>query len=63
LQERNGGPIRKIEEALERIEAGTYDICGECEEQISEKRLKARPVNTLCIECKRKEEGFEKVIK
>ena len=52
--------IGKIKEALERIENGTYGICEECEEEISKARLKARPVATLCIECKRKQEAEEK---
>ena len=60
MKERNRGLIRKIEEALERIDSGTYGICEECEEEISEGRLKARPITTLCIECKRKQEANEK---
>jgi DnaK suppressor protein len=60
MQERKGGLIRKIEKALERIEDGTYGICEECEKVISEKRLKARPVTTLCIECKREQEEYER---
>ena len=60
MQERNRGLIRKIEEALERIDDGTFGICEECEEEISESRLKARPITTLCIECKRKQEAYEK---
>ena len=62
MQERNRGLIRKIEDALERIENGTYGICEECEEEISESRLKVRPVTTLCIECKRKQEAYEKFL-
>lgn len=52
--------LLKIEEALERIEDGTFGICEKCGEEISEQRLKARPVTTLCIECKKKEEALEK---
>ena len=62
IQERNRGLIRKIESALERIEAGTYGICEECEEEISEGRLAARPITTLCIKCKRKQEKNEKFL-
>ncbi len=62
MQERQSGLRGKIEEALERIENGTYGTCMECEKKISEIRLKARPVATLCIECKRKQERFENVI-
>ena len=49
----------KIEEALERISSGTYGICEECEQQIAFERLKARPVTTLCIECKTEQEEQE----
>lgn len=52
--------ILKIEEALERIENGSFGICDSCGDEIGEQRLKARPVTTLCIECKKKEEALEK---
>ena len=43
--------IRKIEKALDRIEEGTYGACEACSAEISENRLKARPMTTLCIDC------------
>jgi DnaK suppressor protein len=49
----------KIEEALRRIDQGTFGECERCEEMISEARLKARPVTTLCIDCKSEMEGLE----
>ena len=52
--------IAKLKEALERLDAGIYGICEECEEQIGVERLKARPVTTLCIECKQRQEEMEK---
>ena len=52
--------ILKIEEALERIEDGSFGICEKCGEDISEQRLKARPVTTHCIDCKKREEAMEK---
>ena len=61
LRERETKLMRKLREALERIENGTYGICEECEEEISEARLKARPMTTLCIECIREQENAEKV--
>ena len=61
IRDRERKLINKIKEALERIEGGTYGICEDCEEEISESRLEARPVTTLCIECKRKQENAEKV--
>ena len=60
MRDRETVLIRKIKEALEMIKNGTYGICEECEEEIYEGRLKARPVATLCIECKRKQEAEEK---
>ena len=54
--------LEKIRIALERIDNGTFGICEECGRDISIKRLKARLVTTLCIECKTKEEAFEKAL-
>ena len=59
VRERERALIGKIREALEKIKDGTYGICEECEEEISEGRLEARPVTTLCIECKREQETWE----
>ena len=60
IRDRERKLIGKIKEALERIDNGTYGICEDCEEQISEARLKARPVTTLCIDCKKRQETEEK---
>jgi len=46
--------LRDIDNALERIEKGTYGICKYCGEPINEKRLLARPVASACVECKTK---------
>lgn len=43
--------IRRIEQALRRIEDGTYGVCTECGDPISEQRLDALPFTSLCIEC------------
>lgn len=61
IRDRERKLIGKIKDALERIESGTFGICEECGEDISDKRLKARPVTTLCIDCKKKQETDEKV--
>jgi DnaK suppressor protein len=61
IKERDSKLIIKIKKALERIEDGTYGICDECEEEISEARLKARPVTTVCIDCKRAQENHERL--
>ena len=50
----------KIDRALHKIEAGTFGICERCEEEISLKRLEARPETTLCIRCKEEQEREER---
>ena len=60
IRDRERKLISKIKEALQRMEDGEYGICEECGEDISLPRLKARPVTTLCVSCKaRQEEGEE----
>jgi DnaK suppressor protein len=56
LEESDGRLLTAIDEALARIEAGTYGVCVNCGAQIAPERLEAMPWATLCIECKRKEE-------
>jgi DnaK suppressor protein len=60
IRDRERKLISKIREALERIEDGTYGICEICGGDISEKRLRARPVTTMCIACKSRMEALEK---
>ena len=62
IRDRERKLINKIREALERIDAGEFGICELCGEDISEGRLKARPVTTLCIDCKIEEERKEKLL-
>jgi DnaK suppressor protein len=62
IRDREAKLIKKIKSALERIENGTYGICDSCGEDITLKRLKARPVTTQCIDCKSKEEALEKAL-
>lgn len=52
--------IMKIDEALERIEDGTYGYCEETGEEIGIARLMARPTATLCIEAQERHERMEK---
>jgi DnaK suppressor protein len=59
IRDRERKLIGKIKDALARIENDTYGICEECEEEISEGRLQARPVTTLCIDCKNHQERAE----
>ena len=50
--------LRLIDEALEKIEAGAFGACEECGAPIGERRLRAKPWASLCVECKRKEESL-----
>ncbi len=61
IRDRERKLINKIREALERIDEGTFGICEMCDEEIGEARLKARPVTTLCIDCKMEQERKEKI--
>ena len=61
IRDRERKLIAKIKKALERIDDETFGICEECGEDISIRRLKARPVTTLCINCKEEQEKMEKL--
>jgi DnaK suppressor protein len=61
VKDRERKLIIKVKEALERIEAGTFGVCEDCEEPIGLDRLEARPVTTQCIECKIAREKQEKM--
>jgi DnaK suppressor protein len=60
LREREQGLLAKIDAALAKIEEGDYGECLSCGEDISVKRLLARPVAELCIECKSDQEKLER---
>ena len=60
IADREAKLLKKIEDALRKIEDGTYGICEICGKPIGYERLKLRPVASLCIECKRKQEEMEK---
>ncbi|WP_373049211.1 RNA polymerase-binding protein DksA [Vulgatibacter sp.] len=60
LRDREKFLLKKIDKALARIDDGSFGICERCEEEISVKRLEARPVTTLCIRCKEEQEKKEK---
>jgi len=59
LHDRETFLLDKIREALRRLDAGEIDECEECSEPIGFKRLMARPVTTLCFECKTAREQVE----
>lgn len=48
--------VEEIDEALARIDAGTYGTCAECGQEIPEERLAALPYAVLCVEDKRRRE-------
>lgn len=52
--------LKKIDLAISKLEAGAFGICEECGEDISLKRLEARPETALCIRCKEDQERMEK---
>jgi DnaK suppressor protein len=60
IRDRERKLLVKIREALARIDDGTYGKCEECGEAIGIERLKARPVTTLCIDCKSLQEAQER---
>lgn len=60
LRDRDRKLISKIQQALERIDRGTFGICEDCGQAIEEKRLEVRPVTSQCIECKEDQERREK---
>jgi RNA polymerase-binding transcription factor DksA len=43
--------LATIDEALERLDAGTYGICADCKSDIPPRRLHALPFATLCVQC------------
>ena len=61
LKERESRLMKKINRALEKLNNGDFGVCEECGREISEERLKARPMAVLCIRCKRMEEAEEKI--
>ena len=62
IRDRESRLIGKINQSLARIEEGTFGICDMCGEEISIRRLKARPVTNFCITCKTKMEALEETI-
>ena len=61
IRDRERKLIMKMQEAIKRMDDGVFGVCEVCAGPISEKRLMARPVTTLCIDCKMKQEKMEKL--
>jgi DnaK suppressor protein len=61
LRDRERQLLAKLDEAIRRIDDGSFGTCLECEEPIERRRLEVRPVSTLCLACKEREEHREKI--
>ena len=59
LKEREQKLLKKIDDAVSRIDNGIFGICRGCGQDIPLPRLRARPVTDLCIECKTRQEQEE----
>jgi DnaK suppressor protein len=59
LRNRESLYLKKVNEALKRIEEGNFGECDECGEDIEIRRLEARPTATLCVACKEDQEKKE----
>ena len=60
LRDRELVLLRKIDKTIAKIDEGEFGVCERCGEDISSKRLEARPVAQLCIRCKEEIEKVEK---
>lgn len=60
LRDREKTYLKKLDLALQKIDAGDFGVCEQCGEEIQLKRLEARPVTTLCIRCKEDQELEER---
>jgi DnaK suppressor protein len=60
LSDRDRRLMGKIEEALARLQDGTFGTCTSCGKAIAAARLRARPVTDLCIDCKTEAERGER---
>ena len=63
LMEMRNRRRQAIDEALMRLNEGTYGICAECGIEVSEKRLEAVPFAKLCVQCQSRQELLEKIEK
>ena len=60
IKDRGRKLISKYQKVLRKIEDGSYGVCESCGGEIGLKRLQARPVTTLCIQCKSEMEAEER---
>jgi DnaK suppressor protein len=54
MQQNSIDLLRKVEHALDRVEAGSYGVCESCGQSIPVARLEALPYATLCVDCARR---------
>jgi RNA polymerase-binding transcription factor DksA len=59
LMEMESATLKKIDEALHRLEEGMYGVCEECQGKIGEARLKALPFASTCVHCQERREEVE----
>ena len=57
LKQTDAKILQAIEEALQRVEAGTYGLCRDCGQMIADARLDAIPWTRVCITCKEKQKA------
>jgi len=57
LMEMESATLRRIDEAIVRLDGGTYGLCSDCGGRISEARLEALPFALTCRDCQEQEEG------
>ena len=48
--------LRRIDEALSRLDEGSYGLCEDCDAELAEERLEVLPFATRCVECERRRE-------
>ena len=63
LKDRDRGKMEAIEDALARVEDGTYGVCDSCETDIAEARLEALPFTRLCVNCQAEREKEARTMK
>jgi len=63
LSDRDREKVQAIDDALARVEDGTYGVCESCEADIAEGRLEALPFTRLCINCQAEREKEAKTMK
>ena len=63
LNEMDREKLLDIEDAIERIEEGSYGICEECDGDIAHRRLEVMPFTTVCVQCKSEKEKLSRELK